>query len=356
MLYVAAFSAAAGLLGSDGAPRPAPGAGTADGSAAVVERRQSLMGTLLRARVAADRRETAVAASEAVFSAVRAEEALLSTWEDGTALSRLNRAPVGRAVRVPGRLLALLEEAWTWSARLEGAFDPAVGALVEAWDLRGEGRRPAPGRLRRARAASGRSCFELRPAAGEAVRRCEGAWIDAGGFGKGSALRRARRALEGSGAAGALLDFGGQLLALGAPPGGDAWSVTVAHPERRGEPVLRLRVAGRSVATTGTSERGVAVDGRRMGHVLDPRTGRPAPAWGSVTVVARDPMEADLLSTALYVLGPTPGLARARGLEDVGVLFLELSEDGRLRPSWNRAMEAYLPPEDGAPGRRAIDA
>lgn len=176
--------------------------------------------------------------------------------------------------------------------------------------------------------------------AGTAARRDAAAWIDTGGYGKGAALRAVERALRGAGIRSALLDFGGQVLALGGPEREPAWPVAVAHPARRHEVAARLRLRDRSAATSSASERFVEPDGTRLGHILDPRTGRPVPAWGSVTVVAADPLVADILSTALFVLGPRHGMAWAENREDVGVLFL-IEQGDTVIARWNRALEPY---------------
>ena len=320
------------------APDPVPGSA---GAPVEVERTVAAMGTTLRGRALAPDRPSALAALEVAFDAVAAEEALLSTWREDTELARLNGAPAGEALRVDARLHGLLAEAWEVSEETGGAFDPAVGALVAAWDLRGEGRRPPPQELRAARAATGRDCFALGPGR-RVTPRCEGAWIDGGAFGKGSALRRARAALNEAGIAAALLDFGGQLVALGSPTGEDGWPAAVAHPADRDRPVVRLALRDRSAATTSSSERFVVIDGEPRGHVLDPRSGRPVPAWGSVTVVARDPLRADALSTGLFVMGPERAMGWAQGRDDAGVLVVELADDGDLVVCWNDAMEPYV--------------
>lgn len=306
-----------------------------------VERTAYAMGTLLRVRAAAVDRPTALDAGEAAFDAVRRAEERLSTWRAGTELAALNAAPPGQAVTVPGALLHLLEEVARWSRATEGAFDPAVGALVDAWDLRGAGRRPSGTELERALAATGLRCFELVPEAGTARRLCPGAWLDAGAFGKGAALREARRALEGAGARAAALDFGGQHLAFGEAATHPSRTLAVAHPSRREEPALRLPWRSGSVATTGQSERGIESAEGRIGHVLDPRTGRPVRPWGSVTVLADDPLVADVLSTALFVMGPDEGLAWAEGRREVAALFL-VEEGGELVARANGTMRALL--------------
>ena len=119
------------------------------------------------------------------------------------------------------------------------------------------------------------------------------------------------------------------------------WTVPVAHPARRAEPAAWLHLRDRSASTSSQSERFITVGGKRLGHILDPRTGKPVPAWGSVTVVAEDPAAADAVSTALLVLGPEAGAKWAERREDMGVLFL-IERDGRVVPRWNHALVRYL--------------
>lgn len=304
------------------------------------ERERALMGTVLRVRVAASDRNAGFRAAEEAFAAVERVEEWISTWSPDTELSRLNRAPPRKAVDISAGLGALLRELRSWTRSTGGAFDPTVGALVDAWDLRGAGRRPDSASLEEAREAVGWRHFEIE-ASGSAVRRLHpGAWIDAGGFGKGLALARARRALRRAGIGSALLDFGGQVVAFGSPPdGGDCWTVGVAHPRHRERGVAELSLCGGSAATTSAGERFVTAGGDRYGHVLDPRTGRPVPAWGSATVVCEEPMAADLLSTALFVMGPDAGRSWARS-HGVAALLLERTGDGSLRRVSAPALEA----------------
>lgn len=305
-----------------------------------VEREAYLMGTTLRGRVLAPWREAGLEAIERAFAEVRRQEALLSSWRDDSELARVNRAPPGAPVRPDPELRALMDEVRRWSDSTGAAFDPAIGALVDAWDLRGEGRRPAAVELRRAREASGWRVFALDSARGTVTRGDSLGWIDTGAFGKGAALRGVRGELEAAGIPAALFDFGGQVLAHGAPPGEAGWEVAVAHPSRRQEPFTVLLLRDRSASTSSSSERWVEEGGERLGHILDPRTGRPVPAWGSVTVVAEDPLAADALSTALFVMGPEEGMRWARDREAVGVLFL-VERGGVVEARWNAGLEPY---------------
>ncbi len=290
-------------------------AGTAP---ALVERRLSVMGTMLDIAVVADARARALAASEAAVEELGRVEDLLTTWRDSP-LSRIAGAPPGRRIPVGAELFDVLHRVFAWSARTGGAFDPTVAPLVRAWDLRGPGRIPSPAELAAALDATGPSAFRLDPSDRSIRRRDAGAGIEEGGWGKGYGLDGAARTLTGAGTRGALLDLGGQVVALGRDAGGEPWTVAIADPRRRSRAVLTLRLENASVATSGDSERGREVDGVRIGHLLDPRTGRPAADFGSVTVVAPSALESDVLSTALFVLGPDAGLALSDSLRHEGV-------------------------------------
>jgi FAD:protein FMN transferase len=293
-----------------------------------VEREAWAMGTRVRLVVEARERPGAALASEAALAEIERVERLLSTWDGTSELGRLNAAPVGEPVRLSGELADLLHEAASWAERTGRAFDPTIGPLIDAWDVRGGGRVPTQAELSAALAAVGATALALEE--GRAARGSAAAWIDSGAFGKGAALRSVARLPEAADAERLLVDLGGQLWAA-APPGAP-WLVDVAHPRERTQPVARLSVRGVSVATSGASE--------RPGHLLDPRSGRPAPDWGSVTVVSADALAADALSTALYVMGPEDGLAWARA-NGVAALFLEIAPEA-LRARWSESMDAWL--------------
>jgi thiamine biosynthesis lipoprotein len=122
-----------------------------------------------------------------------------------------------------------------------------------------------------------------------------------------------------------VLDLGGQVFVVGSSP------ATIAHPGRRGLPAVALVLTDASLSTSGNSERGRTVGGVRVGHLLDPCTGRPAPDFGSASAIAPSGLVADILSTAFFVLGPEKGLALSENLRREGfpneALFLVIRGD-----------------------------
>ena len=297
------------------------------GEPGVVERRLASMGTILELRVAALDRPSALAASEAAVREIERVDRLLSTWRRGGPLDRLNRARPQESVGLGRETAALLAEIEVWSGRTGGAFDPTVLPLVRAWGLRGAGRIPSAAERERALAATGWRHFALDSEIAEATRSSTDAGIDEGAWGKGYALDAAAGALKRSGVREAVLDLGGQVFVLGSAP------ATIAHPRRRDLPALSLVLSDASLSTSGNSERARTVGGVRIGHLLDPRTGRPAPDFGSATALAPSGLVADILSTAFFVLGPEKGLALSEKLRRDGfpneALFLVI-RGGRL--------------------------
>lgn len=274
-----------------------------------VDRKVLAMGTELRLHLEGGIDQ--VRASEVALAESARIEAACSTWDPASTWSRLNDAQ-GRPVPLEPEWIALLAEVKKWHQRTEGAFDPVLLALVRAWGLRSGATTPSAQDLLEARGASGAGLLELDLVAGTACLRNARAGLEEGGFLKGYALDRMRKASE---ARSGWIDFGGQILAWGRPK-----PVSIADPSDRHRPRLRLVLQNASLSCSGTSERGR--------HILDPRHGEPCATWGATAVVASQALMADVLSTALYVLGPEAGLAWAEG-HQVAAAFL--MNDGQIR-------------------------
>ncbi|MEQ1831571.1 MAG: FAD:protein FMN transferase [Candidatus Eisenbacteria bacterium] len=299
--------------------------------AAGLQRARWLMGTLWSVAapcVPADSMRCS-AALDAALDEVAALEVLLSNWSATSALSRLNAA--GAADALPEPLFAVIDSALTLAALTHGAFDPTVEPLTRAWDLRGEGRVPAERELAGALAHTGWARVVLEPAARGV--RLNGTQLDLGGIAKGFALDRAARVLAARGVSTATLDAGGQRLAIACTD-----TVWVAEPGRRDVPAASLALTDASLSTSAQSERFVTVGGRRHGHVVDPRTGRPVANGGSVSVRAASATRADALSTALLVLGRAPAQAFATARPELGVLWLEPAHGHVLAHAWNLSL------------------
>ncbi len=240
-------------------------------------------------------------------------------WADGE-LARINRelAANGEAVADPA-MAALLREARRITIASEGAFDPAVGALVELWGFHSALTEPAPPRPEAIdawlRGGASLAAVEIE---GTMLRTdAAGVVLDLGGIAKGEAVDRLVALVGRHGIRDAIVNAGGDLRVLGRR-GQRPWRIGIKDP--RAESVLGVieLADGEAAFTSGDYERFVDRDGRRLHHILDPRTGFPAEATRAVTVIARRGVDADAAATALFVAGDEwRRIAPAVGVEAV---------------------------------------
>jgi len=285
-----------------------------------------LMGTRVHLSTIAADRAKGLATLESALEILETTDQELSTWRDDSAISSLNRQPLGQTWQANARLCRMFIELYAWQAATGGAFDPAVGPLTSAWGIHDAGRIPTSAELdaSRANAGLGHLAFDAERCT---LTRDTDVTIDVGAFGKGEALDRVRAAIDD---VPWLIDFGGQVSVNGLPPDADWWTIAIAHPLLRDRPYLQVRLSEGSLSTSGGSERDLEVEGVRVAHHIDPRTGQPAPFRGSVTVAPPSALVADALSTALYVMGPEQGLTWAE-LRNLAVCFLVPQDDGTVR-------------------------
>lgn len=336
----------AGLLASCAAPGPA------EAPVPRVQRTVITMGTALTVTALGAPAEAAV---ERAIQRIHAADRRWSSWRDDSLLSRVHASAPDTPVLVDAEFRLGWQLARAWSERTDGAFDPGIGALLASWGIGKGGLAKAPERtdLARARSAANSRCFHIE---GDTITRTHSdARIAEGGFVKGLALDAAIAAIvrEFPGLERITLDFGGQLAWWERTGPGNSSTSTdrtlVAHPRHRSRAVASIaHGAEGSLATSGNSQRGISIDGRQHSHILDPRTGKPARDWGSVTVLVTRPTSgggsacaADCLSTALFVLGPDAGHALANRLPGVEALFLEYTNQG-LRWHLTDGMPARL--------------
>jgi thiamine biosynthesis lipoprotein len=310
----------------------AAGAVPAPGSE--VARARWLMGTLFTARSTSADTLRAGAALDAALDSVAALESRLSNWRPTSELCRLNAAGGGHASAASR---AVIDSALALAALTAGAFDPTVEPLTRAYDLRGHGRMPAARELAAARARVDWRLVTLTADSGRL--ELHAAQLDLAGIAKGFALDHAARVLVALGVADAILDAGGQIRVMGERVH-DVW---VAQPERRDVPAVRLRVRAGSLATSAQSEHSMRVHGRRVGHVLDPRTGVPLRTRASVSVFAASGTRADALSTALLVMGRDTAGTFAKRHPELGVLWLEPTGRRVHAFAWNLDIAEITP-------------
>lgn len=263
-------------------------------------------------------------AEEAAAAAVREMhriESVMSTWKEDSEISKLNRDSQNRPVKVSRELFLLLNKAVSFSRMTGGAFDVTARPLVKLWGFQGgEPKLPSDQEIFDTVLKVGwqKMVFD---AADTSIALRGGATIDLAGIGKGYAVDRCVAILRDRGAESALVDLGGNMFALGAPPGRGAWSIGIRDPEDQSGVIGKLLISDEAVATSGQYENFILIDGEKYGHIIDPRTGRTVDHILSVTVVAPSATASDALSTGLFVLGPEKGMNICEEAPGVRAIF-----------------------------------
>ena len=275
----------------------------------------------------------------AAFAAMSQVNNLLSSYVSQSEISRLN-ASGGRECHISSQTAFVLHRAAEISELSGGAFDVTAGPLIELWkqtiadaehfrmketdnpsELSGEEAVEAAMMLTGYR--------NLVLGENSAKLAVEGMSVDLGGIAKGYAVDKAVEALRAAGIQSVLVDAGGDGYALGTQPDGTPWRVAVQDPNKAtgealaGRPLLLSNMA---YATSGDYEQYAEVGGVRYAHIVDPRTGRPARAAASVTVIAPDCITADALATAVSVLGADDGIKLVAAMP--GVECMVITRDG----------------------------
>jgi thiamine biosynthesis lipoprotein len=279
--------------------------------------------------LAADDAASVAAAARALDEVDRIEDEL-SLFRATSALSEVNRRAACGSVAVPADLFDLLTVCRRLHQDTAGAFDITSTPLSRCWGfLRREGRLPAPDTIAAARAMVGFDAVRLGCDEASVSFRRPGTELNLGAIGKGYALDRAGAGLRRAGVNHALLSAGqSSLLAVGGR--GQGWRVDVVSPLVTGHPIAALWLQNAALGTSGAGEQFVIADGRRYGHVIDPRTGWPAAGTVSASVIASEAATADALSTAFLVGGV--GLAERYCAGHPDVLALITPDDGSGRP------------------------
>ncbi|MEE2907713.1 MAG: FAD:protein FMN transferase [Planctomycetota bacterium] len=285
------------------------------------------MGTRANLVIHAPDPQSATQAAEAAFARMSVIEDALSDWQLDSEVSRLRSLPAGRANPISPDLDRVLASSIEISQASDGAFDVTCGQLTQLWrKARQEGVPPEEHSIQEAHSTIGWQFIERLP--GDQgplmISRRSSPWLDFGGIGKGYAADEALAVLRDRGLASSLVELGGD-MALGLPPPNEpGWRITAIGIEE----TLVLSQCG--VATSGSTDQFLVVDGQKWSHLLDPRTGMAVPDRGSFTVVAPDATVADGWASVAAVVG----IEAARDMvhSQQGILFLTSTDPMTARP------------------------
>jgi len=237
--------------------------------------------------------------------AIAALEAELSLFRPASEISRINQSAGRGPVPVSGETRDVLQLALFYAEVSGGRFDVTIGPLVRFWGFNGgtvPRELPDKKQILRVREQTGYRRLSVRERT--AYLAATNMMVDLGGIAKGYAVDVCFHKITTSGVSNVMVNLGGNLRCAGFARGTTPWRVGVRNPFDTDTVIGSLNLtAGRAVATSGNYERFVTIDGKRYAHVIDPLTGYPVQGMAGVTVIAASAVEADAMSTALFVAG-----------------------------------------------------
>ncbi len=256
-------------------------------------------------------------ALDAVFDRLHELHSRLSVNIPGSELDAVSAAAGRKAVHVSDDLFHVLKEALRYSALSDGLFDPTVGTLMKAWKMNtDQGHIPAPADISQALSLVNWHDVVLDESAKTVYVKRAGMSLDVGGVLKGYAADETALILAARGVKSAMIDLGGNILAMGPKADGSPWRIGLQDPDStRGTSFGTVEVVDKSVVTSGVYEHYFVQNGKRYHHIMDTHTGYPVEnGLAAVTVVARTSIIADGWDTTLLCMGPARGLAIAKSL------------------------------------------
>jgi thiamine biosynthesis lipoprotein len=273
-------------------------------------------------------------------------EQVFSTYRPDSVLSRFNRAQSTNWISVPPELARAAALARDISLLTGGAFDVTIAPLLALWGFGPQRTRdtwPADSEIAAAHARVDWRRLEVRLDPPALRKTDSGVAADLSSVAKGFAVDELSRLLTQLGAVNHLVQIGGDLRAAGPGPGGAGWRVAIEEPVENSRTVARVvDLVDRALSTSGNYRNTFQLAGRRIGHLVDPRSGLPAShALAAVSVVADSCATSSALATGLYVLGPAAGPALARR-ETIAAWFFS-RKAGRLHELASPAVAASGP-------------
>ncbi|MCA9552365.1 MAG: FAD:protein FMN transferase [Myxococcales bacterium] len=341
------------VVGLAACTKPAAADKPAEATAAkpkeLLHRSHHAMGTQITITAYTDAPGTFESACKAAFDEFDRLEALLTVWRNDSDVSKVNAQAGKAAVKVGPETLRAVQVALRLAKATDGKFDVTFGALAGLWrfDHDQDDKIPTEAEIAARLPLVGWEMVEVDEAASTVKLAKPGVKLHLGGIGKGFAVDAAVALLKQAGLKDFMVQAGGDLYVSGRR-GDRPWRVGIRDP--RGERdafFAAAEVEDGTFSTSGDYERSFVHDGVRYHHILDPDLGRPARGVRSVTVMAKDAVTADALSTGVFILGVKRGLEVVEGMDGVGAVIVDDQNKVHISSRLQGRVKVFRDPTDG---------
>lgn len=260
-------------------------------------------------------------------------ESILSRTREGSDVWNIDHSR-GESVTVNDDTIDLIERALAWCEASDGALDITIAPVVDLWDFHEDSEKKVPDEETLSNAAALVDYRQVMIDGNEVTLTDPDAGIDLGAIAKGYISDRIRDIILESGCKSALINLGGNVLAVGKKPDGSDFNIGIRRPfgESAYDLIQVVPASDMSVITSGTYERYFEKDGVIYHHILDPETGYPVEnGLTSVTILSADGTDGDALSTTCFALGLEKGMDLIESLDGIEAMMID--EDGNIHAS-----------------------
>ena len=291
----------------------------------VFEKHTRLMGNHFSFSVVDETEEDAFQIIELAIAEVKRIENLLSTFNDTSDTNRINEKAGIEPVKVSTETFQLIERSLRISALTQGAFDITYGSLDKRlWNFDvNMTTLPDPSVAKEMVRLINYKNVILDKISLTVFLREKGMRIGFGGIGKGYAADCAKRIMALAGVSSGIVNASGDLTVWGEQPGGKPWTIGIADPDQKQIPFANLQLTNISVATSGSYEKYVLIDGKRYSHTIDPKTGLPVQGIKSVTTICKNAELADAMATPVMVMGLKAGMSLINQIHGIECIVVD---------------------------------
>jgi len=283
------------------------------------ESSKTMMGTQVSIKLESKSKQQAERCSQQAYAEIDRIENLLSTYKADSEISKINRRAAQHAVKISSETFDLIRLALHHSMISDGAFDITYESVGYQYDLRKK-KKPNEVTIKRLLPAINYRNIVLRyPTISFKNPNVK---INLGGIGKGYAIENAAALLKKCGINEAIISAGGDSKILGDHHGKE-WIIGIQHPRKKNKLALRIPLSNIALSTSGDYERFYMDNGKRIHHIINPKTGKPSTQSWSASVIGDDATVTDALSTTVFILGEKKGLELINSLDGIDAIVID---------------------------------
>ena len=290
------------------------------------------MNTFVEIKVVSADKLKAQKAINLAFDKIKEIEYLMNKFDSNSELSKLNTSSKNKPIEISDELFYCIKSSLEFSKLTDGAFDITIEPLVKLWREVGDRQVfPSDAEIKGALSDIGYSNIKLDTKNQSIVFSNSEIKIDLGGIAKGYAVDEAIEVLKREEISQALVNIGGNIYCLGESDRSEYWNLGLQDPAAKDKIIGTIKLKDKATSTSGSYERFFLIKEKSFSHIINPKTGLPSEDLLSVTVIANSAIEADALSTAIFVLGKEKGAELIKRLKSIEAIIISPGrEEGEL--------------------------